>query len=67
MTRSSPQVIDSLLKEIRVRDSIIVTWEDHANRMKRIVGMPEELSWSYKQKCINSIDTRRIVGKNSVK
>lgn len=40
----------------------LVTWYDHANRMKRVLGIKEPLS--YPVKCENHIDTWRLVGKN---
>jgi hypothetical protein len=38
----------------------LLKWEDHAIRMKRIVGIPDTVSWSYKQKVIHNIDTSKL-------
>lgn len=47
--------VEYLIHQIHLRDSIIQTWEDHAIRMKRIVGVPDTVEWSYKQKIIHPI------------
>lgn len=35
-------------------------WEDHAFRIKRIAGVPDTVSWSYKQKVIHSVNTYNL-------
>ena len=69
LTKTSSEVIDSLYKEIYLKDSIISTWEDHAIRLKRIAGVKDTVSWSYKQKVIHPVDTRKITshGRNTSK
>jgi hypothetical protein len=62
--KTTNRIIDSLIIECMAKDSVIRSWEDHALRMKRIVGVPDTVSWSYKTKVIHNIDTRRVVGKN---
>ena len=47
--------VEYLMDQIHLRDSVIQTWEDHAIRMKRIVGVPDTVEWSYKQKIIQPI------------
>ena len=56
--------IDSLYIIIHKKDSIIKTWENHAIRMKRIVGVSDTtINWSYKDKVINPIDTQKTIKK----
>lgn len=50
----SLKVINSLLIEE------IHKWEDHAIRMKRIAGVPDTISWSYKQKVIHPVNTYNL-------
>lgn len=72
-TKMSSQVIDSLVQMNNLKDSVIKErnrviedWENHALRMKRIVGVPDTIAWSYKQKVVHEIDTKRLVGKHRI-
>lgn len=48
------EIISRIESEILYRDSIIKTWEDHAIRMKRIIGVSDTSgTWSYKNKVLN--------------
>jgi len=51
---------ERLKQELKFKQEIINSWEDHANRMKRIVGLPDTVEWSYKQKVIRPIDTHKL-------
>jgi hypothetical protein len=55
-TKNKMREVDSLIVIIHKQDSIIKTWENHAIRMKRIVGADDSIeNWSYKEKVINPI------------
>lgn len=49
-----------LEREIVRLNSELSKWEDHAIRMKRIAGIPDTVTWSYKQKVIHPIDTHSL-------
>jgi hypothetical protein len=50
------EIISRIESEILYRDSIIKTWEDHAIRMKRIMGVSDTSgTWSYKNKVLNPL------------
>ena len=38
----------------------LIKWEDHAIRMKRICGLPDTVTWSYKQKVIHCVDLKSL-------
>lgn len=38
----------------------LIKWEDHAIRMKRICGLPDTATWSYKQKIIHHVDLKTL-------
>jgi len=38
----------------------LTKWEDHAIRMKRICGLPDTVTWSYKQKVIHCVDLKNL-------
>lgn len=58
---SNMSTVDSLHNEIYLRDSIIATWEDHAIRMKRICGLTDTVTWTYKEKVLHNICTKCLI------
>jgi hypothetical protein len=59
--------IDSLQQVIANQELIIRDWENHALRMKRIIGVPDTVSWSYKTKVVYPVNTKRVLrhGRNN--
>lgn len=57
---SNSLYIKELETKIVYLESELSKWEDHAIRMKRICGLPDTVSWSYKQKVIHNIDTSKL-------
>lgn len=60
-----------LLKEIYKRDSVIkvlsnevIQWNDHARRMQRITGMPEDKQMTWVDKVSHPINTKKLLKYN---
>lgn len=52
LTIENERLFDELLK-----------WEDHALRMKRICGVPDTVTWSYKEKVTHCVNLRNLEGR----
>jgi hypothetical protein len=53
------------------QDSILVpyiqAWEDHGMRMRMIAGYPPETPITWEWKCIQPVETTRIVGSKAIR
>lgn len=43
----------------------LLVWTNHANRIKRMAGVPDSIDFSYQVKCQYHVETRNLVGQNA--